>query len=75
MGASLDNNIICGTRRKIVLRLDLVADRLKENMSRSGAVIPQPHQTEQLRKMVLEYEKGPRKRRREQRRTSARTWT
>ncbi len=60
MGASLDNNIICVDEKEIVC-VSIVADRLKELMSRSGAVILQPHQTEQLRKMVLEYEKGPRK--------------
>lgn len=60
MGASLDNNIICVDEKEVVC-VSIVADRLKENMSRSGAVILPPHQTEQLRKMVLEYEKGPRK--------------
>ncbi|MBI5169326.1 MAG: aldehyde dehydrogenase EutE [Candidatus Eisenbacteria bacterium] len=60
MGASLDNNIICVDEKEIVC-VSIVADRLKELMSRSGAVILQPHQTEQLRKMVLEYEKGPRR--------------
>jgi acyl-CoA reductase-like NAD-dependent aldehyde dehydrogenase len=60
MGASLDNNIIC-TDEKEVLVVSIVADRLKELMSRSGAVVLQPHQVEQVRKLVLEYEKGPRK--------------
>jgi propionaldehyde dehydrogenase len=60
MGASLDNNIICVDEKEIVC-VSIVADRLKEIMSRAGAVVLAPHQTEQLRKMVLEYEKGPRK--------------
>jgi aldehyde dehydrogenase len=60
MGASLDNNIIC-TDEKEILCVSIVADRLKELMSRAGAIVLAPHQTEQLRKMVLEYEKGPRK--------------
>jgi len=60
MGASLDNNIIC-TDEKEVLCVSIVADRLKELMSRAGAIVLQPHQTEQLRKLVMEYEKGPRK--------------
>jgi len=60
MGASLDNNIICVDEKEIVC-VSIVADRLKELMSRAGAVVLAPHQTEQLRKLVLEYEKGPRK--------------
>ena len=60
MGASLDNNIICVDEKEIVC-VSIVADRLKELMSRSGAIVLAPHQTEQLRKLVLEYEKGPRK--------------
>ena len=60
MGASLDNNIICVDEKEIIC-VSIVADRLKELMSRSGAVILQPHQTEQLRKMIMEYEKGPRR--------------
>ncbi|MFN8588563.1 MAG: aldehyde dehydrogenase family protein [Candidatus Eisenbacteria bacterium] len=60
MGASLDNNIICVDEKEVIC-VSIVADRLKEYMSRSGAVILQPHQTEQLRKLVMEYEKGPRK--------------
>ncbi len=60
MGASLDNNIICVDEKEIVC-VSIVADRLKELMGRSGAIVLAPHQTEQLRKMVLEYEKGPRK--------------
>ena len=60
MGASLDNNIICTDEKEIVC-VSIVADRLKELMSRAGAIVLPPHQTEQLRRMVLEYEKGPRK--------------
>jgi acyl-CoA reductase-like NAD-dependent aldehyde dehydrogenase len=60
MGASLDNNIICTDEKEIVC-VSIVADRLKELMSRAGAIVLPPHQVEQLRRMVLEYEKGPRK--------------
>ncbi len=60
IGASLDNNIICVDEKEIVC-VSIVADRLKELMSRAGAIVLAPHQVEQLRKMVLEYEKGPRK--------------
>src|SRR5262245_30060790 len=60
MGASLDNNIIC-TDEKEILCVSLVADRLKENLSRSGAIVLAPHQSEQLRKLILEKERGPRK--------------
>lgn len=60
MGASLDNNIIC-TDEKEALVVSIVADRLKEVMARSGAIVLQPHQVEQVRKLVFEYEKGPRK--------------
>lgn len=60
MGASLDNNIIC-TDEKEIICVSIVADRLKESMARAGAVVLPPHQVEQLRRLVLEYEKGPRK--------------
>jgi len=60
MGASLDNNIICTDEKEIVC-VSIVADRLKELMSRAGAIVLPPHQVEQVRKLVLEYEKGPRK--------------
>ena len=60
MGASLDNNIIC-TDEKEIIAVSLIADRLKELLAHSGAVILQPHQTQVLRNMVMEYEKGPRK--------------
>lgn len=60
MGASLDNNIIC-TDEKEIICVSLVADRLKELMGRTGAVVLAPHQVEQVRKLVMEYEKGPRK--------------
>lgn len=60
MGASLDNNIIC-TDEKEILAVSIIADRLKENLAAHGAVVVQPHQTEKLRTMILEYEKGPRR--------------
>lgn len=60
MGASLDNNVIC-TDEKEVICVSLVADRLKEQMARHGAIVLPPHQVEQVRRLVMEYEKGPRK--------------
>ncbi len=60
MGASLDNNIICTDEKEIVC-VSIVADRLKEHMTRSGAVVLAAHQIEQVRKLILEREKGPRK--------------
>jgi acyl-CoA reductase-like NAD-dependent aldehyde dehydrogenase len=59
-GASLDNNVIC-TDEKEVIAVSLIADRLKEAFARSGAIVLPPHQIEQLRKVVLEEERGPRK--------------
>ncbi|TMQ72574.1 MAG: aldehyde dehydrogenase EutE [Candidatus Eisenbacteria bacterium] len=59
-GASLDNNVIC-TDEKEVIAVAVIADRLKEAFGRSGAVVLPPHQVEQLRKLVLEKEQGPRK--------------
>ena len=60
MGASLDNNIICTDEKEIVC-VSIIADRLKENMSRAGAIVLGAHQIEQLKKLVLETDKGPRK--------------
>ncbi len=60
MGASLDNNIVC-TDEKEIICVSIVADRLKENMSRAGAIVLAQHQTEQLKKLILETDKGPRK--------------
>jgi acyl-CoA reductase-like NAD-dependent aldehyde dehydrogenase len=60
MGASLDNNIICTDEKEIVC-VSIVADRLKENMSRSGAIVLGAHQIEQLKKLIIETDKGPRK--------------
>ena len=60
MGSSLDNNVIC-TDEKEFICVSIVADRLKELMGRAGAVVLAPHQVEQVRKLVMEYEKGPRR--------------
>ena len=59
-GCSLDNNVIC-TDEKEVIAVAVIADRLKEAFARAGAVLLQPHQTEALRKVLLEREQGPRK--------------
>src|SRR5678815_4532560 len=47
--------------KKAVIAVSLIADRLKEAFARSGAIVLPPHQIEQLRKVVLEQERGPRK--------------
>ena len=59
VGASLDNNIIC-TDEKEVIAVSIVADRLKEHFGRHGALVLAPHQTETLRRLLLEKENGPR---------------
>ncbi|OGF15231.1 MAG: aldehyde dehydrogenase EutE [Candidatus Eisenbacteria bacterium RBG_16_71_46] len=59
-GASLDNNIIC-TDEKEVIAVALIADRLKEAFARNGAVVLPPHQIEQLRKLLIAEERGPRR--------------
>src|SRR5262249_62083074 len=58
-GASLDNNIVC-TDEKEIICVSIVADRLKENMSRAGAIVLGAHQVEQLKKLILETDRGPR---------------
>jgi len=60
MGASLDNNIICTDEKEIVC-VSIVADRLKENMSRCGAIVLGAHQIEQLKKLIIDTDRGPRK--------------
>src|SRR5258705_115441 len=50
MGASLDNNIVC-TDEKEIVAVSIIADRLKELLARSGAIVLPPHQTAILRKM------------------------
>ena len=60
MGASLDNNIVCTDEKEIVC-VSIVADRLKEHMARSGAIVLAAHQTEQVKKLILESDRGPRR--------------
>src|SRR5678816_1647177 len=59
-GGSLDNNIIC-TDEKEVIAVGMIADRLKEALARSNAVVLPPHHVEALRKLLLEKDNGPRK--------------
>lgn len=59
-GGSFDNNVIC-TDEKEVIAVGVIADRLKEAMGRSGAIVLAPHQIEALRKVVFTKENGPRK--------------
>jgi acyl-CoA reductase-like NAD-dependent aldehyde dehydrogenase len=60
LGASLDNNIIC-TDEKEVFVVDAAAGTLLEVMKRNGVFLATPEQTEQLRKLVLEKDNGPRR--------------
>lgn len=59
-GASLDNNIIC-TDEKEVFVVERAAEALKASMLRHGAWEASPAQVDQLRKLVLEKDNGPRK--------------
>jgi aldehyde dehydrogenase len=54
-GASIDNNIIC-TAEKEIVAVSSIADRLKENLARSGCVILNDRQVRELEKIVLEGE-------------------
>lgn len=58
-GASFDNNIICVDEKEVVA-VALIADRLKEAFARAGATVLAPHQAEQVRRLVLAKERGPR---------------
>ncbi len=58
-GASFDNNIICVDEKEVVA-VGLIADRLKEAFARAGATVLSPPQVEQVRRVVLGKERGPR---------------
>ena len=58
-GASFDNNIVCVDEKEVVA-VAMIADRLKEAMARAGATLLAPHQAEQVRRLVLARERGPR---------------
>lgn len=59
-GASLDNNVIC-TDEKEVFVVDKVADALFSALARSGAYVLQPYQVQQIERVVLGENKGPRR--------------
>ena len=59
-GASLDNNIIC-TDEKEVFVVERAAPALKASMAKHGAFELNASQIDQLRKLVLEKDNGPRK--------------
>src|SRR5262249_50056739 len=59
-GGPLDNNIIC-TDAKEAIAAAMIADRLKEAVDRSGAIVLPPHQDDKLRRRLLEQEGGARK--------------
>lgn len=52
-GASIDNNIIC-TAEKEIIAVASVADRLKELLGRSGALLLDERQTREVEKVVLQ---------------------
>jgi acyl-CoA reductase-like NAD-dependent aldehyde dehydrogenase len=54
-GASIDNNIIC-TAEKEIVAVASIADRLKEHLSRSGALVLNDRQVRDLEKVILEGE-------------------
>jgi len=57
-GASFDNNIVCVLEKEIIA-VKSIADKLKRELSKNGAYLINPWQTEQLRKIVLEKDMGP----------------
>jgi acyl-CoA reductase-like NAD-dependent aldehyde dehydrogenase len=59
-GASLDNNIVC-TDEKEVFVVEAAADTLLAAMERHGAVRATAQQTEQLRRLLLAEDRGPRR--------------
>ena len=52
-GASIDNNIIC-TAEKEIVAVSAIADRLKEQLSRSGCLLLNDRQVREVEKVVLE---------------------
>ncbi len=60
LGASLDNNIVC-TDEKEVFVVEAAAETLLASMQRHGAFRANGAQTEALRRLVLEEDRGPRR--------------
>jgi acyl-CoA reductase-like NAD-dependent aldehyde dehydrogenase len=60
LGASLDNNVIC-TDEKEAFVVEAAAGTLLKVMQQNGAYLATPEQTEQLRKLVLAKDNGPRR--------------
>ena len=54
-GGSIDNNIIC-TAEKEIVAVSSIADRLRDNLGRSGCLVLNERQTRELEKVVLEGE-------------------
>lgn len=52
MGASFDNNIVCVVE-KVLICVDSVADRLKEEMKKNGGYELTPHQLRKIEKLVI----------------------
>ena len=59
-GASLDNNIVC-TDEKEVFVVEAAAETLFASMRRQGAHLADRGQTEALRKLLLQEDRGPRR--------------
>jgi aldehyde dehydrogenase len=54
-GASIDNNIIC-TAEKEIVAVSSIADRLRDQLGRSGCLVLNERQVRELEKVVLEGE-------------------
>ena len=54
-GASIDNNIIC-TAEKEIVAVASIADRLRDQLSRSGCLVMSERQVRELEKVILEGE-------------------
>lgn len=54
-GASIDNNIIC-TAEKEIVAVASIADKLRDNLSRSGCLLLSERQVRDLEKVILEGE-------------------
>ena len=57
-GASLDNNIVCVCEKE-VLAVDGIVDRLKNSMIAAGAVELKGNDVENLRRLVIQEDRGP----------------
>ncbi|HVP58067.1 MAG TPA: aldehyde dehydrogenase, partial [bacterium] len=57
-GASLDNNIVCICEKEVIA-VDRITDRLKEEMTRNGAVEIKGNDIDRLRQVIIKEDRGP----------------